>query len=81
MSVIISVFSGAALRSSAITRRGSIGVSSEAFSGSMKFDHSSFHASTWSCHGERSRFGSRPASSSSCFSTSRASPTIPSSVG
>ena len=56
MSVIINVSSGAALRSSAISRRGSIGVASEAFSGEMKLSHSAFHASTWSCHGERSRF-------------------------
>jgi hypothetical protein len=53
VSVIISESSGAALRSSATTRRGSIGVLSLAFSGSMKFDHSSFHASTWSFQGER----------------------------
>ena len=57
MSVIISVSSGAAARSSLITRRGSIGTASEAFSCSMKFDHSALQPSTWSCQRERSRFG------------------------
>ncbi len=40
VSVIISVSGEAAARSSLIARRGSIGTSFEAFSCSMKFDHS-----------------------------------------
>ena len=78
----MSVSGAAAARSSLITRRGSMGTASEAFSCSMKLTHSDLYSSTWSFQGERSRFGPRfSASSISWRSTSRASPTMPSSVG